>query len=388
MRRTKSAAIGIALLALCMGAGCSSTPPPGTEQQLAELPKDENADWHWYNTPGLRSVFGDYGKTDVAYVTNPDAAAKLISRGDYLVNSAAACGVCHGAKAGDPNSPLSGGRPMKDRFGQVLAPNITPDKETGIGGWNPFEIMRALRSSIDRQGRPISIDLHINYRWMSDQDAKAIAVYLLSRPPVHSEVERRVLGGFERNTWGIFPQHNEVHGYVPSPMPAVNPMYGRYVASHLAGCEGCHTPARGASGSVPYSGFGAPGGFFASLRYSIRSIFTSPEDNATRHSSEISPLLSREGQAQFESQQGLGTGNIQAIYDNALATGEFPVGGPDIRAGSGRLKDWSEDDIVRYLTNGKSPQGEERERRFCPWPWYAGMTDTDKHAIAVFLKKL
>ena len=39
--------------------------------------------------------------------------------------------------------------------GTVVAQNITPDKETGIGGWTDGEKIRAIREGIDREGRAL-----------------------------------------------------------------------------------------------------------------------------------------------------------------------------------------------------------------------------------------
>ena len=103
------------------------------------------------------------------------------------------------------------------------------------------QIKRALRSSIGKDSQALSLDLHSAYRWMSDYDATAIAVYLLSLPPASSPVERRVLGGFQRRSWGIFSQHREVAGYVPALPERPIPQYGRYLARSVAACAFCHT---------------------------------------------------------------------------------------------------------------------------------------------------
>ena len=328
----------------------------------------------WYNTAGIRELFGDFSPTEAVYVTDAEEARKLLDRGRSLVNGAAACGVCHSSQS----KGLSGGRWMKDSFGRVQIANITP-AESGIRGWNVFELMRAIRASIDRAGRPLSLDAHQTYRWMSDRDAKAISLYLLSQPAVENQVERRKLGGFERNTWGLIPKHSEVAGYVPAPIEQDSAGFGKYLANHVAGCVQCHTPGGVGSGNPPFSGF-YQSESLTGLLSELTSLFDSTPleeevaaelvlGTATKDKSAISPA------------------DLRTLYDQAISEGNFPVGGPNIRGSSG-LAEWSEDDIVRYLSSGLTPEGELREKRFCPWDSYAHMSEQWKHAIARYLKTL
>jgi len=335
----------------------------------------------WYNSSMFRPLFGDFKQTDSVYVTDPDAAVNLIRRGEYLVKGPAACGVCH-AKAGDDRAPLSGGRWMKDSFGKLQIANITP-AATGIKGWNVFEIMRAIRASIDRAGRPLSLDAHQSYRWLSDQDAKAMSLYLLSLNPVENEIERRRLGGFERNRFGIFPKHSEVAGYIPAPAEEVSVGYGRYMATTVSGCAQCHTAGGVASGNRPFSGFYQSGGF-SGLFDEVLSLF----DSTPLEEDVAAELLvsHKEAGKKLESTPG---SEIEKIYDEAIAEGNFPVGGPNIRGTSDAgLKSWSEENIVNYLSSGITPSGEKRENRFCPWNSFSKMNAVSKQAIARYLKSL
>jgi len=384
--------LGLLLGLTCCLSGCilfedSYDPPSPSEfspsAMAAEAEAIGDADsGAWYNSGFLRSWFGDFRHTDRVYVTDSESAGALIQRGEKLVKGEAACGVCHGAKAEDSLSPLGGGRLMKDSFGTLRAANITPSK-TGIGGWNVFELMRAIRSSVDRSGKPLSIDLHQAYRWVSDQDAKAISLYLLSQPPVSNEVERRTLGGFERNRWGIIPIHSEVVGYVPSPNEEPTIGYGRYLTNHLSGCVQCHTAGGAKSGNASFSGFYSSSGV-SGLFSEIISLFepTALEDEV-RDELITSKNELKEKAGRFE------PGEISKIYAEAIREGNFPVGGPNIRGTSDAgLKKWSEEDIIRYLSSGTTPEGEVREKRFCPWDRYKNMSVVSKEAIAKYLKSL
>lgn len=325
----------------------------------------------WYNRSYLRQLFGDFDKTPRAFVIDKKIEDQLQHRGEYLVRGPGACGLCHAGRRGDPQASLSGGQEMEDSFGRVHAANITADKQTGIGRWNIFEIMRALRASIDREGRPLSNDLHSGYRWMSDQDAKAIAVYLLALRPVQNEVPRRRLGGFERNSWGILPQHSELAGYVPTPMTGDNRVYGRYLTENVARCASCHT-----WGGEKFAGReSAPSASDASF-IDVLS-FSNAVWRFRNVPAEDSDVPRRKTPAPA------------VPPPSPTDEGDFPVAGPDIRGSSVTgLAEWSKEDIVRYLSTGDTPTGETRSPKLCPWAFFRNMTDGDKRAVAEFLKSL
>lgn len=73
-----------------------------------------------------------------------------VERGRYLA-TAADCGSCH-TTVGGSNHPFAGGRPIETPFGTLVAPNITPDRETGIGVWSDNEFDAAVRSGMRRDG--------------------------------------------------------------------------------------------------------------------------------------------------------------------------------------------------------------------------------------------
>ena len=77
-----------------------------------------------------------------------EKAESPAERGAYLVNAVMACGSCHTPRdaGGKPiaDKALSGGLAFNTPALMATAPNITPDRETGIGGWSDTEIKRAL----------------------------------------------------------------------------------------------------------------------------------------------------------------------------------------------------------------------------------------------------
>jgi mono/diheme cytochrome c family protein len=123
--------------------------------------------------------------------------------------------------------------------GTVVAPNITPDPETGIGTWTDGEKIRAIREGVDRDGRALFPMMpYPEYRNMSDEDVEAVVAYLNSLPPVKNPLPKTQLA---------FPVNLLIKG-VPQPAGSVPPpdradklKHGEYLVT-IGGCADCHTP--------------------------------------------------------------------------------------------------------------------------------------------------
>src|SRR6186997_1574167 len=77
------------------------------------------------------------------------SAQNAVQRGDYLVNTIMTCGNCHtpkGPPAAVAGKDFSGGLSWDEPPFKVTAPNITQDKETGIGKWSDADIKKVLRT--------------------------------------------------------------------------------------------------------------------------------------------------------------------------------------------------------------------------------------------------
>jgi hypothetical protein len=122
------------------------------------------------------------------------------------------CGTCHtdGALLGEPvmSRSLAGSgvgiaytNPLEDRNpGVVFAPNITPDRDTGIGRWTDDEIADAVRTGLGRHGpQGILVMPWQAYSKISDDDTWAIVGYLRSLEPVEHQVPYDVSLGTPTN---------------------------------------------------------------------------------------------------------------------------------------------------------------------------------------------
>ena len=152
------------------------------------------------STPFMRSVVTEiWLKAFGIFYESPAQAPKSgIQRGKYLANHVAICGDCHTPRNsfGVPNQSLyMAGSPKDGPIGE-LVPNITPDKETGIGDWKREEIAELLLTGVkpdfdNVQGlmeEVIRGTTH-GYKDMTKEDVLAIADYLKSIPAIKNKMK-------------------------------------------------------------------------------------------------------------------------------------------------------------------------------------------------------
>jgi mono/diheme cytochrome c family protein len=119
-------------------------------------------------------------------------------RGDYLVNTIMACGNCHSPRDATgkmiADKAFSGGLTFDTPAFLATAPNITQDKETGIGSWSDAEIKRALVEGIRPDhghfaGVALAAIMPANfYKALTPDDLTAVVAYLRTVKPVRNEV--------------------------------------------------------------------------------------------------------------------------------------------------------------------------------------------------------
>ena len=127
-----------------------------------------------------------------AVASDHAAAQSAVERGSYLVNTIMTCANCHSPKgppAAVAGKDFSGGLRFNEPPFDVTAPNITPDKETGIGNWTDAEIKTLLLTGKNRHGVPVAeIMPTAFYPILTPEDLNAIVAYLRSLPPIKSKV--------------------------------------------------------------------------------------------------------------------------------------------------------------------------------------------------------
>jgi len=122
------------------------------------------------------------------------AKATQIARGKYLANLSG-CNDCHtpGYFLGKPDMTryLAGSEVGFEipGLGVFHGPNLTPDKETGLGRWTDKQIVAALKKGVRPDGRVLAPIMP----WralasLTPQDTQAMVAYLRSIPAVKNKV--------------------------------------------------------------------------------------------------------------------------------------------------------------------------------------------------------
>jgi mono/diheme cytochrome c family protein len=256
--------------------------------------------------------------------STPNAAQ--LRRGQYLV-TAGDCMSCHLRDGGEP---LAGGLGLKTPFGVVYSPNITSDKDTGIGKWTSDQFYRAVHDGIDDEGK--NLYPAFPYPWfrlVSREDDDAMLAFLKTTPAVRYSPPKNELP-FPLNIrstvkgWNLLYLNS--HDFQTNQRQTAEWNRGAYLVNGLGHCGECHTPK---------NAFGAD--------KTSQSLYGGPVDNW------VAPDLTGNDRT------GLGRWNVADIA-------EYLSSGRNSHAGAGGAMA----DVITYSTSL--------------------MTDADRHAISVYLK--
>ncbi len=119
--------------------------------------------------------------------------ADPVTYGAYLAGPLGHCIECHTVVIGgqpDYKHRLgAGGNEFSGPWGTSIAPNITPDKETGIGDWTDAQIRRAITQGISADGSQLRPPMGFHYyASIARRDLDALIAYLRSLRPLKAEI--------------------------------------------------------------------------------------------------------------------------------------------------------------------------------------------------------
>ena len=236
-RLLKAAAYGLGALVVLLAVGITAT-----------------VGWRPFFGPKVRAL------TERRFEASPARAA----RGKYLVENVMGCFACH-TKLDQRDLPGSyaaaahrgaGASMEADGAPWLVAPNITPDVETGVGGWTDDQLARAIREGVSRDGRALFPMMpYGGFRHLSDEDLASVVVYLRSVKPVRNPLPKTEVPFPLSRLINAAPEPLEAA--VPEPDRANPVKYGEYLV-RVSDCAGCHTP-RGGMGQ-PAEGLAYGGG--------------------------------------------------------------------------------------------------------------------------------
>src|SRR5258706_234505 len=194
-----------------------------------------------------------------------EPSAETIARGKALAE-AADCASCHTA---DPSKPFAGGKRIDTPFGAIYSPNLTPDRETGLGAWSDEEFSRALRYGVRRDGsRYYPAFPYPNFTKMVRDDLLAIRAYLATLTPVPNsppppELRWPLNYRIVMRAWNYLFFRPGI--FEPNQQKSTEWNRGGYLVTGAAHCGACHTPKNlfGGDRGGPAFGGGRVLGWFA-----------------------------------------------------------------------------------------------------------------------------
>lgn len=179
---------------------------------------------------------------DAAPAPSPAPDAALVEQGRYLA-TAGDCVSCHTRPGGQP---FAGGLPLKTQFGTLYTPNITPDRDTGIGGWSEEQLARAMREGVADDGDHLyPVFPYTAYTKVTDEDVHAIFAYLRSlQPVIYTPPKNEMKFPFSIRplmiVWNkLFFKEGR---FVPDASKPAEWNRGAYLVEGLGHCGSCHTP--------------------------------------------------------------------------------------------------------------------------------------------------
>jgi mono/diheme cytochrome c family protein len=273
----------------------------------------------------------------------PPSTQTPVERGRYLVESIMACGNCHTPKdaRGAPIAALNlsgGGIRIAPPPFDVVASNITPDRDTGIGAWTEADIKRAIVEGMrPGHGRlantPLAPVMAAGFfKALLPEDLDAVVAYLRSVPPRRNEVRAPVYRA--RLPHDRYPDAEA--GFTREQLR--DPVQrGKYLVT-IGHCMECHTP-RDEKQAPDYANRLGAGGF----GFSPKFVHGLPADwpgsvarNITSHKT-----------------AGIGA--------------------------------WSDAEIKRAIAQGVGRDGRKLQPPMA-FDWYARMTEADLDAIVAYLR--
>jgi mono/diheme cytochrome c family protein len=165
-----------------------------------------------------------------------------IERGRYLA-VVSDCAGCHTAPGGQP---FAGGLALQTPFGKLVAPNITPDRETGIGNMTDNEFLAALHDGRGHDGARLYPAMpYPAYTKVADDDVLAMRAYFATLTPINNRVVPNQLP-FPLNIRLALVFWNALSftpgRYRPNPQKSAEWNRGAYIVEGAAHCGTCHTP--------------------------------------------------------------------------------------------------------------------------------------------------
>jgi len=174
-----------------------------------------------------------------------------VKNGEYMF-IAGGCAECHAeplkkcnsAKTKDKTA-LTGGRCLNTPFGVFNVPNISPDKESGIGTWSTIDFVNAMKMGTAPGGDHLYPAFPYNsYQRMTYEDLIDLKAYLDTLPAVKSEVPPHALSfpfNIRRGLGAWQFLYVDGKTFTPDPKQSAEINRGAYLVQGPGHCSECHS---------------------------------------------------------------------------------------------------------------------------------------------------
>lgn len=245
---------------------------------------------------------------------------------------AGGCASCHATPGQSDRTLLGGGDAIASPVGNFIAPNISPDPQHGIGAWTQEQFATALLKGVSPTGRHYYPAFpYTAYQRMKAQDIRDLFAFLKTLPatdqtnPGHAFPLDLAVVRRGMGLWKLINFRGDAHD---GPAADAQLVRGRYLVEALGHCAECHSP-RDITGAV--------------------------------------------------------------VEDRLYAGSRMPDGAhaPNITPGKGGIGEWTEEDLVFFLEDGTTPEGDVTGGKMSSVIANTSqLPEADRQAMAAYLKSL
>jgi mono/diheme cytochrome c family protein len=165
------------------------------------------------------------------------------------------CASCHAVPNQDDKTKLGGGLALKSPFGTFYIPNISPDRQDGIGGWSEAQFITAMIKGVSPDGEHLYPAFpYASYQHMRYDDVRDLFAFLQMLPAVKGRVRdhdlpfpfniRRALG-----LWKLL--FLDGAPFKPDAAQSAQWNRGAYLANGPGHCAECHSPRNVLGAIIP-----------------------------------------------------------------------------------------------------------------------------------------
>jgi mono/diheme cytochrome c family protein len=165
------------------------------------------------------------------------------------------CASCHAVPNQDDKTKLGGGLALKSPFGTFYIPNISPDRQDGIGGWSEAQFITAMIKGVSPGGEHLYPAFpYTSYQHMRYDDLRDLFAFLKTLPAVKGRVRdhdlpfpfniRRALGLWKFLFLDGAP-------FKPDAAQSAQWNRGAYLANGPGHCAECHSPRNVLGAVIP-----------------------------------------------------------------------------------------------------------------------------------------